>query len=196
MRARLGGLIWLACASAAAACASTATAPELTLRADSGGLWKLSNQRGETVLLTFGFTHCTDTCPATLAKLIRLTGSLQRSRDVEIAFVTIDPARDTEQVMHRFLARFGRPGDGRLVGLTGTPAEIERVKTAYHVWSQPASPFEDAHGDKPRVRREDDIAHTAVIFIIDRSGRIAAVNDDDASEQSLAHELAKIMPAS
>ncbi len=172
---------WLVCALALAACAGGATAPDFTLHDDAGSLWTLSRQRGEAVLLTFGFTHCADTCPATVAKLIRLTGSPQRSRDVEIAFVTIDPARDTVGVMHRFMARFAHLGGGRLVGLTGASSEIERVKTAYHIWSQPMP---------------HDIAHTAVIFMIDPRGRIASIDDDNDSAQTLAHELAQIMPAS
>jgi protein SCO1 len=181
----LRGMVWLVCAAAVGACGGVGTAPDFTLRDDGGSLWTLSSQRGETVLLTFGFTHCTDTCPATLAKLIRLSGTRQRSRDVEIAFVTIDPARDTVAVMHRFLARFAHLGDARLVGLTGTPAEVERVKTAYHIWSQPLS-----------TKPGHDIAHTAVIFFIDSRGRIAAVSNDDDSEQSLARELAQMLPAS
>ncbi len=174
-------MIWLICALTVAACAGAASAPDFTLRDDGGNPWTLSRQHGHVVLLTFGFTHCADTCPATVAKLIRLTGSPQRSRDVEVAFVTIDPARDTVGVMHRFLARFAHLGGGRLVGLTGTSAEIERVKTAYHIWSQPTP---------------HDIAHSAVIFMIDPRGRIAAINDDDESARTLARELAQIIPAS
>lgn len=185
MRPRLRGMVWLVCAVAVAACRGAGSAPDFTLKDDGGSLWTLSRQRGEAVLLTFGFTHCTDTCPATLAKLTRLTASPRRSRDVEIAFVTVDPVRDTVVVMHRFLARFAQLGGGRLVGLTGTPQEIARVKAAYHIWSQPLS-----------TKRGYDVAHTAAIFFIDPRGRIVAVNNDDDSEQSLARELAHMLPAS
>jgi protein SCO1 len=178
------GLASILCATLVAACSGAGGAPDFTLRDDGGHFWELSQQHGKAVLLTFGFTHCTDTCPATLAKLIRLISSLPGdAREVEIAFVTVDPARDTVPVMHRFVARFVQPG-GVLVGLTGTPAQIERVKAAYQVWSQPVR----------RTRTGDyDVAHTAVIFLIDPRGRIRAVRNDDDSARSLARAVAAML---
>lgn len=181
MRETFRGLILLLCAAAIVAC-SAGSAPNFTLRDDRGRPWTLSQQRGKALLLTFGFTHCTDTCPATLAKLSRLTASLQqRSQDVEIVFVTVDPVRDTVPVLRRFMARFDPPGEGRLVGLTGTSQDVERVKTAYHIWSQ---------------RTPHDIAHTSAIFLIDPQGRISAVRDDSDSQESLAHAVGQMLPAS
>lgn len=174
-------MAWLVSAATLTACPAAGTAPDFTLRDDGGSRWTLSQQQGKIVLLTFGFTHCADTCPATLAKLSRMTDSLGRgSRDVEIAFVTIDPGRDTAPVMHRYIARFAHSGDGKIVGLTGTPQEVERVKTAYHIWSQ---------------RTPHDVAHTAVIFLIDPHGRITAVRDDSDSQESLAHAVGQLLPS-
>jgi protein SCO1/2 len=114
-----------------------------------------------------------------LAKLARCTASLHaRASEVEVVFVTIDPRRDATTVMHRFISRFAQPGESRLVGLTGTPREIEAVERAYHVWSQHSS---------------SDIAHTAVIFLIDPLGRIRDVRDDEDSQKSLAGEVEKIL---
>lgn len=175
-------MAWLVSAAAVTACAAAATAPDFTLHDDRGRQWTLSQQQGKVVLLTFGFTHCADTCPATLAKLTRMTGSLRRgARDVEIAFVTIDPGRDAAPVLRRYVARFAHSGDGKIVGLTGTPQEVERVKTAYHIWSQPTP---------------HDIAHTAAIFLIDPRGRIGAVRNDDDPQESLAHAVAQMLPSS
>lgn len=160
------GLLCLVLATSVAACAGGSYAPDFTLRDDTGVAWTLSQQRGEAVLLTFGFTHCTDTCPATLAKLMRSSNGLSgAARNVEVAFVTVDPVRDTAPVMHRFIGKFAPLGPARLVGLTGTPAAIEHVEAAYHVWSAPM---------------KDGIAHSAVIFLIDPHGRIAAIRDDES----------------
>jgi protein SCO1 len=181
VRAILRGFGWLICASAAYACSGAGSAPNFTLRDDHGASWSLAQQRGKAVLLTFGFTHCADTCPATVAKLVRVTASLPTgSREAEVAFVTIDPARDTVAVLHRYVERFALPGAGQLVGLTGTTAQIERVKRAYGVWSQ---------------RLPHDIAHTAVIVVIDPSGRIRSVENDDDPESALARVVAGILPS-
>jgi protein SCO1 len=169
-----------------AACGGGWNAPDFTLHDDGGRAWTLSQQRGDVVLLTFGFTHCADTCPATLAKLEHLTEGLGKpSNQVEIAFVTIDPQRDTPAVMHRFLARFAQDGGGRLVGLTGTPAQIAGVERSYHVWSQKV-PGRRARGDY-------DEAHTAVIYVIDARGRIRSLHDDDDSAQSLQAALRQVL---
>ena len=174
-------LAWLVGATAIAACSSGWSPPDFALRDDGGNPWSLSQQRGKIVLLTFGFTHCRDTCPLTLAKLARLAGRLHSdSRHVEVAFVTVDPKRDTVAALHRFVARYQPLADGRIVGLTGAPAQIERVEAAYHIWSQPMP---------------HDIAHSAVIYLIDARGRIRGIRDDDDSEASLAR-LLEAMPSS
>jgi protein SCO1 len=158
-------------------CASRGgTAPDFTLTADGGQPWTLSAQRGRPVLLIFGFTHCADTCPATLAKLARLTRSSPGapSSNVEIAMVTVDPQRDTPPVLHAFVARF----DGPIVGLTGTPSHVAEVERAYHVWAQRIP-------GKHRLASDYDVAHTAVIYAIDGRGNIRAIRNDDDSDATL-----------
>ena len=166
------------CVAAIAACAGRGgAAPDFTLQDDAGHAWSLSQQHGKSVLLTFGFTHCRDTCPATVAKLARIAALHRSGGDAEVAFITIDPARDTVPVLHRFVERFASPG-ARVVGLTGSRKAIEEVEAAYHVWSAPLP---------------HDIAHTAVVFFIDERGRIAAVQNDDDSPASLSRTLAETM---
>jgi protein SCO1/2 len=182
MRSSLWMWIWLACPVALAACGSAATAPDFTLRNDRGNSWTLSEQRGNAVLLTFGFTHCADTCPATLAKLSRVSGSLRGAASrVEIVFVTVDPARDDSAVLHRFVSRFVQDSGAAIVGLTGTPREIARVEAAYHVWSAP-----EPHGN---------FAHSSAIVLIDPRGRLAGIQDDDASDATLARSIAALVPS-
>lgn len=179
MPKRLGGLVALGCIAWIAACGAGRTAPDFALRDDAAQPWSLAAQRGKVVLLTFGFTHCADTCPATLGKLSNLTRALgTRARDAEIAFVTVDPARDTPPVLHRFLARF-EPGSSRLVGLTGTISQIAAVENAYHVWSQRMP--------------HNAYAHSSVIFLIDPQGRIRALRDESDSPASLAHVVAEML---
>lgn len=157
---------------ALAGCAGGRPAPDFRLQDDSSVPWLLSQQRGKAVLLTFGFTHCSDTCPAILGKLAHLTAALHdRSDGVEIVFITVDPARDSPLVLHRYLRRFALPGASPLIGLTGTRVQIEKVARDYHVYFQalPAG----------------NVAHSAVVYVIDSHGRLRATLDDDDSEHDL-----------
>lgn len=122
------------------ACSSGERAPDFTLRDDGGTPWTLSQQRGKAVLLTFGFTHCADTCPATVARLAALGRVAPRNRsEIEVAFITVDPARDTVAALHGFVARFALKGNAKVVGLTGTSQQISSVKREYKVWSAPTT---------------------------------------------------------
>ncbi|HKE37783.1 MAG TPA: SCO family protein, partial [Candidatus Baltobacteraceae bacterium] len=158
------------------ACGRTPAAPDFRLTDDTGHDWSLSAQRGTPVLLTFGFTHCADTCPATLAKLARLSAGASKT-PVEIALVTVDPERDSVTAMHRFVARFGER-NAKVVGLTGTPDQIDAVERSYHVWAQ-RIPGRHPHGAY-------DIAHSAVVYFIDPHGTTRSVHDDDDSDAVLS----------
>ena len=126
----------LAFALVLAACSRGWVAPDIRMTDDTGTPWTLAAQRGKAVVITFGFTHCADTCPATLAKLTHLVDALgSRSRGVEIAFVTIDPVRDTPRALHAYLQRFN-DGAAHVTGVTGSKAQTEAVERAYHVWAQ------------------------------------------------------------
>lgn len=161
-------------------CGRAPSAPAFTLTDDGGQPWSLAAQRGTPVVLTFGFTHCPDTCPATLAKLARLGSGSDAKAPLEIAFVTVDPQRDSVTAMHQFVGRFGE-GTVRVVGLTGTPDQIDAVERAYHVWAQRV-PGRRRHGAY-------DVAHSAVIYFIDRNGTTRSVHDDDDSDAVLAAAL-------
>ncbi len=158
-----------------------AAAPNFTLTSDSGTPWTLAAQRGKVVALFFGFTHCSDTCPETLAKLTAVLRAQPRSR-TEIAFVTIDPQRDTPAVMHAYIRRFS---GATIVGLTGTPAQIAGVERAYNVWSKPVP---DPHGGT-----NYDEAHSAFTFLIDRSGNERVVHNDDDAQRDYAADVRTLL---
>lgn len=159
------------------------TAPDFTLSDQHGAPWSLSAQRGKAVALFFGFTHCTDTCPATLAKLAHAIASHGAAgENAEIAFVTVDPQRDTPSVLARYVARFS---GASIVGLTGTPAQIVTVERLYHVWAQ-RIPGRNGNDDY-------DESHTAVVFVIDRNGRIASMLDDADGSTAFATDIGKVI---
>ena len=169
--------------AALAGCAAAGPrAPDFTLRDDGGRPWSLSAQRGKAVLLTFGFTHCADTCPATLAKLGHLARALgPRGADLALVFVTVDPQRDTPPELHAFVGRF----DGPIVGLTGTSEQIDAVENAYHVWAQ-RIPCKHPSGGY-------DVAHSTAIYFIDRSGRIRDLREDDDPQAVLDRAAREVL---
>lgn len=182
----LAGALLTGCAQAAAQyftgmAVPPVAAPNFTLTSDTGAPWTLAAQHGKVVALFFGFTHCTDTCPDTLAKLTAVLRAQGRSH-AEIAFVTIDPQRDTPAVMHAYIRRFI---GATIVGLTGTPAQITSVERAYNVWSKP---LPDPHGGT-----DYDEAHSAFTFLIDRSGNERVIHNDDDAQRDYAADVRTLL---
>ncbi|WP_022721230.1 SCO family protein [Rhodopseudomonas sp. B29] len=122
--------------------------------------------RGSFVLVFFGFTHCRVVCPRALKKLSSALEALDEDPTQLIAlYITVDPERDTPQVMRAFLETYPR-----ILGLTGSRDQIEIAKRNFRVFSRrSASPTEDGNYDVP---------HTAMTYLLDPEGRyIAHFND-------------------
>lgn len=143
------------------ACSHAKPAPPLTLEDGSGAPWTLAAQHGKTVLLYFGYTHCTDVCPLTLGTLSRaIAKSGDAGKHAEIAFVTVDPDRDTPAVLAAYVKRYDAP----MVGLTGTPVQLTQAYAGYHVWAEkmPAK-----HGTNYEV------SHSSSVYVIGPNGSIS-----------------------
>ncbi len=92
-----------------------------------------SAQLGRPAAVFFGFTHCPDVCPTTIARLAKLRRQLGKGDDaLAIVFITVDPERDGPKEVGVYSALFGTP----VTGLTGTPAGIEAVKKQFGVYSE------------------------------------------------------------
>lgn len=108
------------------------TKPDLVLSDTSGRPYDLrAETAGTTTILMFGYTNCPDVCPINLASLGAALDELgdNRSSGIRVVFVTVDPARDTPEVMRRYLDQF----DVNFVGLTGTPEQIAAAQAAADV---------------------------------------------------------------
>jgi protein SCO1/2 len=157
-------------------------APDFTLIDQTGRPFTLSQQRGHAVALFFGYGHCPDICPTTLANLARaktLIGA--HARDVEIVFVTVDPARDTPEPLGRYVTAFDRDA----VALTGTAAQLEPVYKAYFVYHERQKPDGSANGYA--------VAHSTAIYMIDRSGRLRTVGSWNDDPKTLARTLEDLL---
>jgi protein SCO1 len=102
---------------------------DFTLLGPEGKPFSLSSLRGKFVLLSFGFTHCRNTCPTTLANLAvayELLSPADQTR-VQVLFITLDPERDTAGVLRNYVPFF----DKHFIGLSGRPEQIAATAAAY-----------------------------------------------------------------
>jgi protein SCO1/2 len=155
----------------------TTYAPDFTLTDQDSHPFTLSGERGRPVVLFFGYTHCPDACPTTLAHLARAVRNPAVPRDVRIAFITVDPQRDSPQTLKRYVRLF----NSAFVGLTGTLRALDPVYSACHTWRE-AWPVN--HGPNDYF-----MAHGVTIYYIGRDGTLRGLGHWDDSVAALVHDL-------
>ncbi len=152
-------------------------APELGLRSSQRAPFLLSDQRGNEVILFFGYTHCGDICPETLAHVARALELIGVSKEpIQTVFISVDPSRDTPVVADRYAQRFS----ARFIGLSGSPRQLAGVERAYHVWSKTMPP--DRMGNY-------EVAHSSQIFLIAPNGHLRIIEDWDIPVPQLAEDI-------
>jgi protein SCO1/2 len=136
-----------------------APAPDFALTDELGQPFRLSDLKGKWILLAHGYTHCPDVCPLTLSRLRDVKKLADLNGDqVEVVFVTIDPDRDTPEVMQKYISHFDKAFPRKFKGLTGTPAEIAAAAKPYNV-----------KYEKKEVNSAGgySMGHTAEVYLID-----------------------------
>jgi protein SCO1 len=149
--------------------------PDFHLTDFNGQPRTLSDYRGRVVVMFFGFTRCPNVCPTelfTLAQVMKRLGS--KSDRVQVLFITLDPERDTPEVLRSYLAAF----DPRFIGLTGTPEQTESAAKSYHVVH-----FKEAIGN------DYTIDHSDATYVIDAQRKHRLVGAVDASAEDFVHDL-------
>jgi cytochrome oxidase Cu insertion factor (SCO1/SenC/PrrC family) len=135
--------------------------------------------RGKWLLVFFGYTHCPDVCPTTLGEIAdALTKLGPLAGRVQPLFITLDPKRDTQQVLADYAAAF----DPRILGLTGTPAKIAAAAKAYNI-----SYAEREVGD------DYFLDHTAVIRVMRPDGAREASFLSTADSKSMTKSLRALL---
>ena len=122
----------------------------------------LDDLRGKWSLLFFGFTHCPDICPVTLAVMDKAHGQLDQARDVQFALVTVDPERDTSERMEQYLTSF----NPEFIGLGGSAEQIAGLT------GQIGLPY---FRDKTQDEENYLVDHGASLFMIDPLGRLVGI---------------------
>ena len=121
--------------------------------------------KGEPTLVFFGYTHCPDVCPTTLASISDMMKALGPQKPARALFITLDPARDTPAVLKDYLSSF----DSRIVGLTGSQAAIDQVAHEYRVYAKQV----------PTGDGDYSVDHTGVVYLMDRDGNfVESFNPD------------------
>lgn len=144
---------------------------------DQGRAVTGEDYRGQVVLLYFGYTHCPDVCPLTLAHLHAVLQRVGPKADgARILFVSVDPARDTPPILRAYVNAF----DKRAVGLTGTPRALEALAKRYR------SAFTREPG---QADGQYEVSHSSAIYLFDRQGRARLLATPAATQDDLVHDL-------
>jgi protein SCO1 len=158
--------------------------------ANIGGPFELVDQTGKTVTekdlmgkptaMFFGFTHCPDVCPTTLYEMTTWLEELGADADkLNVAFVSVDPERDTPELMADYISAF----DPHISALTGTPEQVEKIAKAYKVYRR-------------KVEQEDGeytMDHTATIYLMDADGQFTGTIAYGEAEDIVMTKLKRLV---
>ena len=153
-------------------------ASEIELSRSDGSIFRLSEMRGDIVLLFFGYTSCPDVCPTTLAELKQALAELKEEdvARVKVVFITVDPVRDTPERVQDYVDHFNTA----FIGLSGPQAELEKIWRAYGVSSE-SVPGESA--------ASYIVNHTARTTLIDPQGNMRISFSYDTAVETIVHDL-------
>ena len=155
-----------------------------------GGPFHLVDQNGKAVsdadlkgkwqLIFFGYTHCPDACPTALNEIALALDQLGEKRgEVAVVFITVDPERDTPEVMKSYVQSFDAP----IIALTGSADAVAQAAKAYRVY----------YAKHPRGDGDYDMDHSAVIYVMNPEGRFTATFTPDSTADAIAQRLQKLI---
>lgn len=154
---------------------------EFNLIGPGGEQVDASSLQGKPALLFFGFTNCPDVCPTTLTQLSVAMKKLGPQADnIQILLVSVDPDRDTPEVMKQYTASFGP----WLLGLTGSEEDLETLRKTYGVYA--AMESSDAKGAY-------NVMHSAAVFGFDSKGQARLLISDVVDSDAVVSDLKNLI---
>jgi protein SCO1/2 len=153
----------------------------LALTGHDGKPRVLGDFRGKLVVLFFGYTHCPDICPTTLADTAAALKTLgPDAARVQVLFVTLDPERDTPELLAKYVPYFSPD----FLGLSGDAAATERTAKEFKIF------YEKRPGAAPGAYTVD---HSAQVYVLDAEGRLRLVERNERISQDLAPDLRALL---
>lgn len=150
--------------------------PDFTLESADGPV-KLSAFQGKFVFIYFGYTFCPDACPTTMATLAQLKRQLGADADqVEVIMITIDPERDTAEMLAEYVAYF----DDSFVGLTGDKAAIDDAGTPFGLYY---------HKEEGSAATGYLVSHTTRVYLLDPQQNARVAYPLDATADDIAADI-------
>lgn len=136
--------------------------------------------RGKWLLVYFGYTSCPDVCPTTLSSMAQALEKLGPLADkIQPVFITVDPARDTPEIVGEYVKDF----DPRFIGLVGSPQEIAAAAKEFRVY----------YAVRQLGHNEYVIDHSSFIYVLDPNGTFVRLLTGDLPGHQLADELRKLI---
>src|ERR1700728_2293274 len=137
--------------------------------------------RGKLLLVYFGYTFCPNVCPTTLFTIGQAMDRLTPDERKQVAaiFITVDPERDTQQVLADYVANFSPD----LVGLTGSLNAVQAVEHEYHVYAK----------KHPEADGSYSVDHSSIIYLVDRTGKYRAILTAESTAAQIADGLRKLL---
>lgn len=152
-----------------------------TLSDHNGSVRRLTDFRGKLVVVFFGYTSCPDVCPTTLSTLAEAVKKLGPDADqVQVLMITVDPARDTRQVMAQYVTSF----DSRFIGLIPSEDALRQLAGEFKVF---------INRNKPDANGFCTVDHSTGSFVFDGSGRIRLLVPHDFSSEDWAADLRALL---
>lgn len=153
-------------------------APDFELRGSDGAPATLARFKGKIVVVAFGFSYCPKVCPVTLAKLSEVFRELgPQGKDVQVLFITVDPARDSPERLKEFVSFFN-PG---FIGATGTSEQLEKVQKDYGVVATKVA------SENKKLGYE--VHHSSSLYVIDREGKVRVLVPFGSTAADVVHDL-------
>lgn len=153
----------------------------LSLTDHNGKKRTMSDFKGKVVTLFFGYTHCPDVCPTTMVDLkqtMKLLGA--KSDEVQVIFVTVDPQRDTQDVLAQFVPSF----DPRFIGLWGSLQETAETLGNFKIYFSKV---------ENKAKTDYTIDHSAGMYVFDKEGKVRLYLDYGQKPADIASDLTKLL---
>ena len=165
-----------------AASGPTSFGGPFTLVGATGKPFSSQALEGKPYALYFGYTRCGDVCPTTLSRMVKLRKDAGGPGALNIVFITIDPANDGPKEVGQYADLFNSP----IIGLTGSPAQIDAVKKQFGIYAQPEP---DGHGGMHMIN------HTATVLLFDRAGKFSGTISSDEPDSDATAKLKRLAGA-